>query len=455
MKILFVENRYTTFLWDAVAKELSEAGHEIFWIIQNREFVPETGIKFYLNNSTQKIKTDEKVYDTDILKTLRAHRGLRHYQIVSDDHIFSAKNQIEDFVNQIKPDLGFGECTLYQEILTMQALKRREIPFFFPTACRFPPTRFSFYWYDTLIPFGGSKEKMELKEALAMADDIAERRIKPLYLNHYHSTAPSSIDKIKNKIKIFRGYLNGERYNTPGILQKIRLNKQKKRNIKLWERLAGSRSTQAQNKFRILYPLQMQPEATIDVWATNFNNQVDIIKGLLNGTPSNVEIVIKPNPSSSLEITPELITFIKQNKRLRAVSHSEAMDVVLRNIDLVVTATGTIGVECIFANKPVVTLIKSFFNEARNCKYLADYSELSEIVRSVGANKFPKLGDMERAEYLNFLNETSYDGLVSCTFLQRDVLKKQNVSNLVEAFTSIIAGISSKKQLSTIRMHAH
>ena len=38
MKILFVENRYKTALWEVIAKEYEKLGHEIYWIVQNPMF---------------------------------------------------------------------------------------------------------------------------------------------------------------------------------------------------------------------------------------------------------------------------------------------------------------------------------------------------------------------------------------------------------------------------------
>jgi len=43
MRILFVENRYTTWIFSIVAKELAQSGHEIHWIVQNPIFSPKIG----------------------------------------------------------------------------------------------------------------------------------------------------------------------------------------------------------------------------------------------------------------------------------------------------------------------------------------------------------------------------------------------------------------------------
>ena len=40
MKILFVENRYKTFLWEQIGMEYIKLGHEVHFIVQNHNFTP-------------------------------------------------------------------------------------------------------------------------------------------------------------------------------------------------------------------------------------------------------------------------------------------------------------------------------------------------------------------------------------------------------------------------------
>ena len=40
MKVLFVENRYTTLFWEAIGYELEKEGHTVYWIVQNHYFAP-------------------------------------------------------------------------------------------------------------------------------------------------------------------------------------------------------------------------------------------------------------------------------------------------------------------------------------------------------------------------------------------------------------------------------
>lgn len=439
MRILFLENRYSTYVWDAIAEKLVDAGHEIFWIIQNRAYTPATGENFFLD-LTQKMSIEEKVYDNDIIKVINSHRGLRHYNVDSDDHVFVARKQIKNIINKVQPDVAFGECTLFHEVISMQVMRNMGKPYLFPTSCRYPLLRFSFYSYDSLFPFGGSQEKLSYNDALKMVTEISQKKLKPLSLVNTYEPSPKKIDL--DKLTILRGYYSGERFNTPGIFRKIRITLNSKKNISHWNSTSQSAVPQT-SCFKILYPLQMQPESTIDVWATEFNDQQRIIKNLLDNSPENVLVIVKPNPSSSQEITIELINFVKNNPRVIPLHHSMKIDEVLDYVDLVVTTTGTVALESIFANKPVVNLIPGFFNKASSCIYMSDYAELPEIIQSVEAGEFPVLTDEEKVNYLNYLNATSYQGLIGCTYMHQAALNPLNINNLTRAFLKTLQDIKS------------
>lgn len=449
MKILFIENRYTTYLWDSVAKKLIDQGHQIFWIIQNKQFTPKNGVLFFLEVTPKKKIKHPKVYDDDIKKVIKSDRGLRFYEVPSDDHLFYAREQISEIIKKVKPDVGFGECTLYQEVITMQQLRKNHIPYYFPTSCRFPINRFSFYLYDTLFPFGGSNETIPDDIALKTVEGIGKRKIKPVYLENMTGKTPTKFEKLKDKLKIIKGHWEGEIYNTPSISTKIGLKRRVAENIKEWDKNAVQ-LIKDKNAFKVLYPLQMQPESTIDIWATDFNNQTDIINKILNNTPNDVLLIVKPNPTSSLEINDDLKELVKLNPRIIPLHHRVKMEQIIDNIDLVITTTGTIGVECIFANKPVVNLVKSFFNYADNCVFLEGFQELPNIISRIKNSSFPSLSDSKKVEYLNYLNKKSYQGLITCTYLQKNALEENNINNITYAFVDILNSISITQQNKTV-----
>ena len=84
-------------------------------------------------------------------------------------------------------------------------------------------------------------------------------------------------------------YYGGERYDTPSPIVKYFLEKRKKRNILRWNELANNQFKKIElSVFKILYPLQMQPEANLDVWGRKFNNQLQVIKNIIQETDERI-----------------------------------------------------------------------------------------------------------------------------------------------------------------------
>ena len=72
-------------------------------------------------------------------------------------------------------------------------------------------------------------------------------------------------------------WARGERYVTPSPLRKIQLNQQVRRRLKAWDAISRP-FTPDSSKFVVLYAMQMQPEASVDVvrsfcfWGFYINN---------------------------------------------------------------------------------------------------------------------------------------------------------------------------------------
>jgi lipid A disaccharide synthetase len=164
-----------------------------------------------------------------------------------------------------------------------------------------------------------------------------------------------------------------------------------------------------------------------------------LIQEIYEALPKNTVLYIKPNPKSKYELTEELITYVDQQENIKIIHHSVKMDTILPIIDLVITVTGTIAIECILSNKPIVTLIKTINNLADNCMYIRDLKkDLKNIISLVEMREFKILNEQEKINYINILNTTSYRGKVSDPFTDKNSVSKKNIDNLVLAFYTVI-----------------
>ena len=436
MKLLFIENRYKTFTYEAIANQLKKEGHTISFLIQNREFKPKSDHNYFevpfpgkndLVQNYESNKEIEEVITSDRMQNFFMKKGTSYF--------YYYDNKIGKILDQYKPDLVFGESTAFHELLTIHNCKLRNILYLNPSTCRYPKNRFSFYLYDTLEPYEGSGETLSYSEAKNIVNGIVNRSAKPDYMK---VVKISKAKTINDKVLKITSYLKGDSFNTPHPIVKYRIEREKNLNIKLWDTFAKNEIAQ-NNKTVVLYPLQMQPEANIDVWGRKHRDQLELIQSISEHLPADSVLVVKPNPKSKYELSKDLITYIKQSQNVIALQHSVKMDDIISNLDLVMTVTGTIAMECILSNIPVITLVKTLNNNQSNCRYISDIKkELSQVIEEVQTKTYPKISDREKIEYINYLNKTSYQGIISDPFSDANCISKMNLDKLLFAFKQII-----------------
>ena len=431
MKLLFIENRYKTWFYEAIVKKL-KVEHEIFWIVQNKEFTPNTqNVNVIPYPKEQDLELSSSVID--VSKAIESDRQVNFFKKKDTRYFAYYALKIEEILNEIQPDIVFGESTAFHELIAIEVCKAQDILYLNPSSCRYPTGRFSFYKYDTLTPFKGSGESLNKKVAVDIINIIANRDSKPDYMK-IRKTSKSVI--LKDKLKIIKSYLLGEQYNTPAPKIKYRKEKQRKLNIQEWDKLAQIDVNE--EKFTVLYPLQMQPEANIDVWGRKCRNQLDAIKQLHNCLEETDLLYVKPNPKSKYELSSDLIGYITNHSNIIMLKHNVSMDNIFNKTDLFITVTGTIAIECILSNKPVITLIETLNNTAKNCLFVKDVSDLNKLIELARNNNFPTITQEDQITFLSLLNKTSYPGIISDPFVAPNCMTEENIDNMVDAFKKVL-----------------
>lgn len=436
MNILFIENRYKTYTFEAVANLLKKEGHTIAFIVQNKDYTPKSDFKNYIipypKQKNYKSGYDKIKYVEDIIVSDRMQN---FFQKKGTDYFYYYNEKIGEILDSFNPDIVFGESTTFHELLAIHNSKNRDILYLNPSSCRYPKNRFSFYKYDTLEPYKGSNEVLSDNDAYSIVDSIINRKAKPDYMKIVKSKKTKTL---KDKFLKVKSFVSGDTFNTPNPKVKYQLEKQKKLNIQAWDAEAKT-EIEKQDSFIVLYPLQMQPEANIDVWGRKYRDQLKLVKEISKLLPENAKLVVKPNPKSKYELSEGLIDFTKTASNVIMLKHAVKMDDILADIDLVITVTGTIAMECILSNIPVVTLVNTINNNQVNCKFINGLNVIPEIVDEVKQGQFPKIDKAGKIAYINKLSSTSYDGRVSDPFSFAQVFNEQNMSDVLRAFTNILS----------------
>lgn len=439
MKVLFIENRHKTFFYEPIAQHLQNLGHEIFWLIQNNRFKPkgkfETKfINYPKPNNLEKYKPCERIEDI-----IKSDRQQNFFFNKDTSYFYYYDQEINKYLLELNPKIVFGESTAFHELIAIKNCIQLDILYLNPSTCRYPVGRFSFYKYNTLEPYKGSGEVYDDLQAGLIIDQIVNRKTPPDYMK---IVSNSRREVFKDHIIKINSYVTGETFNTPNPFIKFKLEKNRKKNIRRWD-ISSFKSIENDPKFKILYPLQMQPEANIDVWGRKYRNQTELVDAIAKSLPKNTVLYVKPNPKSKYELSPELISLVEHRTNIKHLHHGSKMTDVFPNVDLVITVTGTIAIECILSNKPVITLVKTINNKARNCRYVDEIqSELTPIIEEIKNNNFTIISNQEKVSFINLLTSTSFKGIISDPFTDYKCVSNSNIEDLNNAFVNVLSSIN-------------
>ena len=391
---------------------LQREGHEVFWLVENHAFAPspEYGKVFVIPYPSEKELKQAPEYHSQFLPS--SDRNFNYYGHKDTRHYGYYFEKFFAILKDVMPDVVLGESTTFYEQLIIDACQKLGIRFLHPCFCRYPTGRFSFYQYNTLEPYRGSGEDMSDEEADRIIASVSQRKIVPDYMKKKKLSLKSRLERFVNLCFLMKNYYSGEHYHTPSPLQRLKLIRNLKKMVKRWEEVSGRKYSRIEGKeFKVMYPLHLQPEASVDIWGNPYRDQVKTIRLILEQLPPGALLVVKPNPHAKFEMSEDLLALMEEEPRIIPVPLPVSMGEVLARIDTVVTVTGTIAIECIFSGKPVITLMHTLNNTVAACPYAADAAALKRCIAQAAEGKFPVASQEEKRDFLRLLNRTSYAGM--------------------------------------------
>jgi len=226
------------------------------------------------------------------------------------------------------------------------------------------------------------------------------------------------------------------------MVRKILLSSKASANQRRWASLAarvppGERA--------ILYPLQMQPEANIDVWGRPFSNQVKVIEAMLASAPGDVAVAVKANPKSKYEISDDLIGLAERDDRLVLLPFEMGMAEAQELTFGTVTVSGTVGLEAVFGRGRCISLRHPIIE--RHFPTLAA-SDPAEAVARLLNEPEAGTGSVEAgARLLQLLVESSFPGFVSDPLSSPHCIEAANVALVADALLACLPGEVGLKAL--------
>ena len=106
----------------------------------------------------------------------------------------------------------------------------------------------------------------------------------------------------------------------------------------------------------VYFPLQVQPEMTIDVLAPFFSNQIEVARLAAMSLPDDYVLVIKEHPAMVGYRPISYIRKISQLVNVKFIDYRISSEEVLKKADLVISPSSTTVAEAAFFNKPAIQL---------------------------------------------------------------------------------------------------
>jgi hypothetical protein len=435
MRVMFIENRYATRIYEAVARQLQLDGHEIHWIIQNPVFKVSAGqshvLLFPAADIGSVLHSEEELFR----RIAATDRQVRYFgsKPTHYSHYFL---RIQAIVDLVRPDVVFGESTQFYELLALEICRRRAIQYLNPVTVGCPPGRFYFLAYDTKDPAAGSQAGLTREVAISLIDRINQRQSVPAYMSTARlSPARRWLTRVRDRFLITSGWVRGERFATPSPIRKLRRDLAQRRIRRKWEDLASAYAG-AKDPY-VLYALHVQPECSIDVWGFAWRDQAELIRRAAAALATDgLILAIKPHPNSKYEVTDRLCEIVSQSSNIRPISAGVSMRDIFSSATAILGVTGTVLLEAVFAGIPAISVGPNAMSKYPG---IIEISTPEDVVVAVHqARESSKSSELSAIELLRWLYRTSYQGEMFEPLFAADRLQSEHMRELHAAFSDVL-----------------
>jgi capsule polysaccharide modification protein KpsS len=133
----------------------------------------------------------------------------------------------------------------------------------------------------------------------------------------------------------------------------------------------------------VYFPLQLEPERTLLIPAPFYSNQLEVIFNIAKSLPIDFKLYIKEHPMQ-IVYGWRSISFYKKILELPNVVFIHpnfSNKTLLKKCQVLITITGTLGLEASFYGKPSITLSNTIYSELPSVSKLTNYEELSTRIK--------------------------------------------------------------------------
>ncbi len=155
------------------------------------------------------------------------------------------------------------------------------------------------------------------------------------------------------------------------------------------KRLIGYRGLFVKPDFKEDYsyfPLHVEPEVAIQVWAPYYDNQIEICRTIAKALPVGQKLYVKEHPNMLYERSKSYYEKLQRIPNVKLIDAFVGSQKIVRHAKAVFTITGTAGMEAYFMGKPVLTFGSVMYNAIPSIKKIGKIHDLPMQVKDMLEN---------------------------------------------------------------------
>lgn len=269
------------------------------------------------------------------------------------------------------------------------------------------------------------------------------------------------IKKFLNLIIIYGGkkyqnHFSSKGYTRWNILKTLPILDFKRRQVRKFVNKNFMRKIEDKTQF-IYYPLHSEPERALSIAAPYFTNQIETITHIAKSIPVGYKVYVKDHPVMDLKggRSIEFYKEIMKHPNVQLIHPSLSQDELIMKCSLVMTISGTGGVEAAIYGKPTIILADTLYSSLPSVNKLKN---LENLPHAIHTSLQTKVNPAHLKEFIDFINKHSFQvdrhsptSELRIRFYQKKIQEKDMISFL-EDFKPDLEIISSEyiKKIKTL-----
>lgn len=184
-----------------------------------------------------------------------------------------------------------------------------------------------------------------------------------------------------------------------------------------------------EDKLVVYMPLQFYPECSIDYWGTNsdFSSFYNVVSKIIANSYQKLIILVKEHPSAMGLRKSAFYQQFLSNHNIILTPFDVPSNEVIEKADLVLTWTGSVGVEAIMRKKPLVTFGEAYYDPGYGILRLNYSAQLADL-ESILINYYQQ-ADYDKEKLQQDIVSYMLKGLIPGYIFPLDYKTKKNPDN--------------------------